>query len=53
MINCSLERFLSPRVEEYTRYLMASDYTRQEVEKEMEEARQLDREEMVRRPPRR
>ena len=53
VINCSLERFLSPRVEEYTRYLMASDYTRQEVEKEMEEARQLDREELVRRPPRR
>jgi hypothetical protein len=51
-LNCSLERFLSPRIEEYTRYMMASDYTRAEVEVAMEEARGLDREEMVRRPRR-
>jgi hypothetical protein len=52
VMNCSLERFLSPRIEEYTRYLMASDYTREEVEKEMADARQLDREELIRRPRR-
>jgi hypothetical protein len=52
VMNCSLERFLSPRIEEYTRYLMASDYSREEVEKEMRAARQLDREELVRRPRR-
>jgi hypothetical protein len=51
-LNCSLERFLSPRIEEYTRYLMASDYTRSEVEVAMEEARGLDRDELVRRPRR-
>ena len=52
VMNCSLERFLSPRIEEYTRYLMASGYSRKEVEKEMEEARQVDRVELIRRPPR-
>ena len=51
-MNCSLERFLSPRIEEYTRYLMASDYTREEVEKEMAEARRQDREALIRRPRR-
>ena len=40
--NCSLERFLSPRIEEYTRYLIAPDYSREEVEVAMEEARRLD-----------
>ena len=42
-LNCSLERFLSPRVEEYTRYLLASDYPRREVEVAMEEGKRLDR----------
>ena len=51
-MNCSLERFLSPRIEEYTRYLMASGYLRKEVEKEMEKARQLDRVELIGRPRR-
>ena len=32
---------------------MAKEYSRKEVAKEMEEARQLDRDELVRRPPRR
>ena len=50
--NCSLERFLSPRIEEYTRYLLASDYSREEVEVAMEEARRLDRGELVARPRR-
>ena len=53
VMNCSLEKFLSPRVEEYTRYLMASDYSREEVEVAMREARNLDREELIRRPRRR
>ena len=52
VMNCSLERFLSPRVEEYTRYLMASDYSRKEVEVAMQEARRQDREELIRRPRR-
>ena len=50
--NCSLDRFLSPRIEEYTRYLLASDYTYQEVNKIMQECRALDREEMIKRPRR-
>ena len=49
VMNCSLERFLSPRIEEFTKYLMASDYSREEVEKEMADARELDREELIRR----
>ena len=49
-LNCSLERFYSPRVEEYTRYLLASDYTRVEVEAAMEEARGRDREELLQEP---
>ena len=44
-LNCSLERFYTPRVEEYTRYLLASDYTREEVEVAMEEVRVKGREE--------
>ena len=27
-MNCSLDRFLTPRIEEYTRYLVASNYDR-------------------------
>ena len=50
--NCSLDRFLSPRIEEYTRYLLASDYTRKEVEVVLEECRLLDREEIIKRPRR-
>ena len=52
VLNCSLERFLSPRIEEYTRYLVASDYPREEVELAMAEARGLDREELLARPRR-
>ena len=51
-LNCSLERFFSPRVEEYTRCLLASDYTRVEVEAAMEEARGRDREELLQEPRR-
>ena len=50
--NCSLDRFLSPRIEEYTRYLLASDYTRKEVKVVLEECRLLDREEIIKRPRR-
>ena len=45
--NCSLDRFLTPRIEEYTRYLLLSDYSMEEVEVAMEEARRLDRGELV------
>ena len=45
--NCSLDRFLSPRIEEYTRYLLASDYTRAEVDRVMGECRIMDREELI------
>ena len=48
--NCSLDRFLSPRIEEYTRYLLASDYSRQEIDRVMTECKQLDRGNMIRRP---
>ena len=52
VMNCSLKRSLSPRIEEYvywyTRYLMASGYSRRDVE----EARQLDRVKLIRSPPR-
>jgi hypothetical protein len=51
-LNCSLERFYSPRVEEYTRYLLASDYSREEIGKAMEEAGGLDRAELLTRPRR-
>ena len=47
-INCSLDRFLSPRIEEYTRYLVASNYDRVEVEKTMEECKGMDRKELIR-----
>jgi hypothetical protein len=49
-LNCSLERFYSPRVEEYTRYLLASDYTRVAVEAAMEEARGRGSEELLQEP---
>ena len=49
-MNCSLDRFLSPRIEEYTRYLLASNYSKVEVEKAMEECRGMDRKQLVRRP---
>ena len=35
-MNCSLDRFLTPRIEEYSRYLMASNYPKNEVEKTMD-----------------
>ena len=49
-MNCSLDRFLTPMIEEYTRYLVASNYNRKEVEEIMGECKQLDREELIRRP---
>ena len=36
--NCSLDRFLDERIEEYSGYLLASGYQRQEVKKVMESA---------------
>ena len=48
--NCSLDRFLSPRIEEYTRYLLASNYTRQEIDVVMGGGKHLDREEIIKRP---
>ena len=36
-INCSLDRFLTPRIEEYTSYLVPSNYNREEVKGIMEE----------------
>jgi hypothetical protein len=49
-MNCSLDRFLSPRIEEYTRYLVASNYSKGEVMKALEECRGMDRNELIRRP---
>ena len=43
VMNCRLEQFLSPSIEEYTRYLLASNFTRAEVEAAMAEARGLDK----------
>ena len=51
-MNCSLDRFLSPRIEEYTRYLVASNYDRKQVQKTLEEVKLMDREELVKRPRR-
>jgi hypothetical protein len=48
--NCSLDRFLSPRIEEYSRYLLASGYSRMEIDRVMGECQNLDREEIIRRP---
>ena len=50
--NCSLDRFLTPRIEEYTRYFLASDYSKREVDKIMEECKNMDREEIIKRPRR-
>ena len=52
ILNCSLERFLSPRIEEYSRYLLASDYSQQEISAAMREARRLDRDELIVKPRR-
>ena len=57
-IHLNLEIELQPiqvsdcRVEEYTRYLVASDYCREEVKVPMQEAREQDMEELIRRPQR-
>ena len=48
--NCSLDRFLSPRIEEYTNYFVASEYDRKEVRKILKECSQVDREELIKRP---
>ena len=48
--NCSLDRFLTPRIEEYSRYLLASNYTRQEIDEVMEGCKYLDRKEIIKRP---
>ena len=48
--NCSLDRFLSPRIEEYSRYLLASGYSRMEIDRVMGKCQDLDREEIIRRP---
>ena len=51
-MNCSLDRFLTPRIEEYSRYLIASNYSRKEVDKAMEDCKKLDRRELINRPRR-
>ena len=51
-MKCSLDRFLTPRIEEYSRYLMASNYPKKEAEKTMEECKHLDRKELINRPRR-
>ena len=48
--NCSLDAFLSPRIEEYTNYFVASGYDRKEVRKTLEECKNVDREEFIKRP---
>jgi hypothetical protein len=48
--NCSLDRFLSPRIEEYTNYFVASDYDRKEVRKIMDEGSKVDKVELIKRP---
>ena len=48
--NCSLDRFLSPRIEEYTNYFVASDYDRKAVMKIMDECSKVDRVELIKRP---
>ena len=48
--NCSLDRFLTPRLEEYTNYFVASDYDRKEVKEILEKCSKTDREELIRRP---
>ena len=48
--NCSLDKFLSPRIEEYSKYLIASDYTRKEVEKVMGECKNKNRNELIQKP---
>ena len=45
--NCSLDRFLTPRIEEYTQYFVASDYNRKEVQKILEECSKVDRVELI------
>ena len=48
--NCSLDTFLSPRIEEYTNYFVASDYDRKEVKKILEDCSKVDRVELIKRP---
>ena len=51
-INYSLDRFLTPRIEEYTSHLVASKYNREEVKQIKRECSKLDRVDLVRRPRR-
>jgi hypothetical protein len=48
--NCSLDSFLSPRIEEYTNYFVASVYDREEMRKTLEECKNVDREEFIKSP---
>ena len=48
--NCYPDNFLDARIEEYTRYLLASGYQRKLVDKMMTECKVLDREEIIKRP---
>ena len=50
--NCSLDLFLSPRIEEYTNYFVASGYSRNEIRNVFEECRKVDRETFIKRPRR-
>ena len=48
--NCSLDVFLTPRIDEYTNYFVASGYDRGEVSAVMEECRSVDRTALINRP---
>ena len=45
--NCSNDRFLTSRIEEYTQYFVASDYNRKEVQKILEECSKVERVELI------
>ena len=49
-VNCSLDRFLTPRIEENTNYFVASEYNRKEVRKILNDCKSLDRKELISRP---
>ena len=42
-----IREFLTPRIEEYTNFLLASDYSREEVEEVMEMAKNMDRNNII------
>ena len=49
-MNCFLDRFLTPRIEEYTSYLVASNYNKKDVMKIRKDCKRMDRVELIQRP---